>query len=505
MPLNKIISEKIRESFQSVLPVSVIILILCFILGFPASEILEFSFGAFMLVVGLILFSIGASASMMKLAEEIGRYITKKQKLWFLIVVTFLVGFMIIFAEPSVWVLADQFEAIPSSIFVLAIAFGAAIFLVFALIRILFQIPIRMLFLIGYILVIAVGLFVQSVRPDYIPVAFDSGGATTGPIAVPFIIALGLGVARTRSDDESYEDSFGLVGLTIMGPILSVLVLGLIWGSGYGEESASATLIEYLRRFLIQVGISVIPFLILFLVFGVILEKHSRKKNIRTLIGFLFTYVGLVLYLTGANAGFVSIGKRLGESIAMSENNWILIPLIMMLGFTIVAAEPAVMVLNKQVEDVTGGAISKKFMLFSMSLGVAIVCGLSMIRVLTGLSIWWVILPYYLLSMILTFFSPKIFTSIALDSGAAASGAITPAFLMPLVLGASSVIEGGNPLTDAFGLIAFISMSPLVTIQVLGMLSARKERKAAPTPETPVSETIINLREVENENSDNHR
>lgn len=497
--MNKILFEKIKDSLQSILPMTIIILIICLIFGVSAGEIGEFLLGAFMLIVGLVLFTLGASGSMMPLAENIGGYITKKRNLSFLIFLGFIIGFMITVSEPALWVLADQFVAIPSTTLLLAVASGVGIFVVVALLRIIFQVRLSVIFIVFYALIFTFAFFIN---PEFVPVAFDSGGATTGPMAVPFIMALGLGVSLTRGDKSSEEDSFGLVGVASIGPIISVLILGLIFSGGYESEAETLNLFGFILKYLFDVAVAIIPFLVFFFIFQIIIFKISRKKVIRTLIMFLYTYIGLVFFLAGANAGFVSIGAFLGQRFGTLEYlSWLLIPAGMLFGAVIVLAEPSVIVLNKQVEEVTSGAISKRAMMICMSLGVSIAIGLACIRVFTGINILWFLVPVYLTALILMFYVPKIFTAIAFDSGGAVSGAMTSTFLVPFVLGASSVIPGSNPLTDAFGLIAFVAMAPLITIQILGLIYKIK------TPKTSVVQTddeIINLtEEVTNSISEN--
>jgi hypothetical protein len=473
----KIILGKLLESIKATLPISVIILGVSLIIQIDTPLIISFIIGDILLILGLTLFSIGSSASMVSIAESIGIYIVKKRSLWIYILVAFLVGFMITIAEPALWVLADQFKTVVTEpVLIFSVSVGVGSFVVLALLRILTQFRLSTLFMISYFILFLVAIIVAQFNPEFIPVAFDSGGVTTGPMAVPFIMALGFGISKSRGDRASEEDSFGLIGVASIGPILSVLILGLFYEPVIPISDTSTTFMEYLVMNLIQMAIAILPFVLFFTIFQLIAFKLNKKRVITILIAFVYTYVGLVLFLTGANAGLVNIGHAIGNYFANLDFNWILIPLGMIFGFTIVAAEPSVVALNRQVEEVSAGAISRKFMMASLSVGVSIAIGLAILRVITGISIFYILIPGYILAIVLTQFTPKIFSSIAFDSGGAVSGAMTSAFLMPFALGASSTL-GTNILLDAFGLVAFVAMTPLITIQLLGLIYKMKQQK----------------------------
>ncbi len=496
--MNKILREKLKESLQAILPVAFVILVMSFLLQLQWSLIISFVIGVLLLIVGLVLFSIGASSSMMPIAEGIGRYITKRKSLTLLIVVAFLIGFMITAAEPDLWVLADQFESIPTITLIIAVAIGVGFFLAVALLRIVFQIRLAVLFIISYAIVFILTFLVLE---EFVPIAFDFGGASTGPITVPFIMALGLGVAYARSDANASDESFGLVGLCSLGPIIAVLILGLIHSPNYHGEETGHSFWTYLGSFSQSIGVALMPFLLFFIIFQILVIKSSKRELIKILIGFVFTFIGLVLFLTGANYGLLSLGSKIGEMIATLKHSWLLIPIGMILGFVIVAAEPAVGVLTKQVEEMTSGAISRKPLMATLSIGIAMAVGLGGLRILTGWSLLYFIVPGYIIALVLTFFVSDRFTAIAFDSGGAASGAMTASFLVPLALGASASIPGSNPLTDAFGLVALVAMTPLVTIQVLGLIYKRKTRYLREQME---SEEIIDVSEGNHEINHNH-
>lgn len=483
--MNRNLLEKIKESLSSVLPITIIVIILHFSLApMPKGLFMLFSIGAIMLIFGMGLFTLGADMSMMPMGERIGAELTKSRKLLLLVTISFLMGFMITVAEPDLQVLAGQVPSIPDVIIIGTVALGVGIFLVLAILRIVFQIKLSHMLILFYAVIFILAYFTPN---NFVPVAFDSGGVTTGPITVPFIMALGLGVAAVRGGKSAHDDSFGLVALCSVGPILAVLVLGLIYNSSGSYTEVVITEVNSLREafgvffhafpeYFQHVAIALLPIVIAFIIFQVFFLKLPKSQLIKMTVGVIYTYMGLVIFLAGVNIGFLPAGNFIGYALGALDNNWVLIPIGMIMGFFIVAAEPAVHVLNKQVEDVTGGAISKRSMLISLSLGVAVSIGIAMIRVLKGVSIWYFIVPGYAIAIILTFFVTPIFTGIAFDSGGVASGPMTATFMLPFAMGAADA-AGSNILTDAFGLVAMVAMTPLITIQILGVVYNIKTNK----------------------------
>lgn len=480
--MNQKLKEKISEALSSVLPITLIVLFLSItVIPMPVSTIVTFLMGAALLIVGMGFFSLGADIAMMPMGEAIGSQFTKIKKIGLILLMAFMMGFIITLAEPDLDVLAAQVASIPDMVLIFTVAAGVGIFLVIAILRILFHINLSRLLIVFYSLLFILAIFVPK---DFLAVAFDSGGVTTGPITVPFILALGVGLSSLRSDKDSPEDSFGLVALCSIGPILAVMLLGIV----YHPETATydqivipqlETMQDVTRQFTIElptfgkeVLLALVPICIFFVLFQVLTHYFGKKSLARISVGLLYTFIGLVLFLTGVNVGFIPVGNQLGFELA-SEHSWLLIPLGMIMGYFIVAAEPAVIVLNKQVEEVSGGAIPASAMKLSLSLGVAISVGLSMIRVLTGISILWFLIPGYGIAIALSFFVPKIFTSIAFDSGGVASGPMTTTFLLPFAMGACEAV-GGNIMTDAFGIVAMVAMTPLIAVQLMGLLYARR-------------------------------
>lgn len=488
--MNQILKEKIKESLAAVLPVTVIVLLInIFLVPMPAGTLVMFLIGALMLIVGMGLFTLGVDISMMPMGDGVGEQLSKTKKGWLVAGICFVIGVIITIAEPDLTVLANQITAIPNMVLILTVALGVGVFLLVSYLKIVFRIPLHIVLLVCYVAVFVLAFFVPG---NFLSVAFDSGGVTTGPITVPFIMALGVGLSSLRGDKRSEEDSFGLISLCSVGPILAVLILGILFNA---QDSAVSTaeLVEVeslqeaslffvfdLPHFLMEVAIALAPVMGFFILFQLITRKFRIRQLAKMGVGILYTYAGLVLFLTGANVGFMPAGQFIGAGLAALPFNWIIIPIGMLVGFFIVKAEPAVHVLNKQVEEITGGTISSKVMFMTLSIGVASSVGLAMVRVLTGISILWFVLPGYAIALGLSFVVPRIFSSVAFDSGGVASGPMTATFLLALSMGASEAV-GGNVMTDAFGVVAMVAMTPLITIQVLGLIFKIKTKGAEQT------------------------
>lgn len=507
--MNPKLKEKIQEAFSSVLPISAIVLVLSTLLvPMSIGTIVMFVVGAALLVVGMGFFSLGADMSMMPMGEGIGIQFTKTKKLWLVIGACFLMGLIITIAEPDLQVLANQVPAVPNNTLVMSVAVGVGVFLVIALLRILFRISLSKMLIGFYIVVFGLSILVPD---NFVSLAFDAGGVTTGPITVPFILALGTGLAHIRSDKGSQDDSFGLVALCSIGPILAVMILGICYNP---QEATYApvdipvveTMQDVLRQFAVElphyakeVISAVLPICAFFVIFQLISRRFRKRQLAKISVGMVYTLIGLVLFLTGVNVGFIPVGSLLGSELAAAPYKWILVPLGMLIGYFIVAAEPAVHVLNKQVEDISAGAIPSSAMNICLSLGVAVSVGLSMVRVLTGVSIYCFLIPGYIIALLLTFKVPKIFTGIAFDSGGVASGPMTSTFLLPFAMGVCEGV-GGNVLTDAFGIVAMVAMTPLIAIQLMGLLY-KKRIDAAAEDDTGADDIddIIDYEEVTND------
>lgn len=484
--MNEQLKNQFSDSMKSVLPITGIVLLLALTIApIEMGTLGIYIVGAILLIVGMVLFTLGVEMSLTPMGSHIGAHLTKSKNLWLMVIIAFVMGFFITIAEPDLAVLAKQVPGIPNMTLIVVVGIGVGIFLVVGFLRIVFQKRLNVLFVLFYAIVFGVGIFTSA---NYVPVAFDSGGVTTGPITVPFILALGVGIASVRSGKGSSEDDgFGLVGLGSIGPILAVMVLGIFYpgtpevdpiiiANPANTHEMLFLFFEAIPLYLKEVGIALSPILITFLIFQVIFLHIPIKQLLRICVGSVYTYLGLVLFLTGVNVGFLPVGSLIGHVIGSLDFAWILLPIGMVIGFFIVAAEPAVYVLNAQVEDLTGGTISRKAMMTALSMGVSVSVGLGMIRVLTGISIWWIIVPGYALALLMAFIVPPVFTAIAFDSGGVASGAMTATFLLPFTMGACQAL-GGNIMQDAFGIVAMVAMTPLIAIQGLGLLYMAKERK----------------------------
>ena len=479
--------EKLLEALQAVLPIAAIVLVLCFTVA-PVSPsiLLCFLLGAAMIVLGIMSFTLGAEMSMTPMGERVGAVITKSRKLPVILGIGFLLGFLITISEPDLQVLANQVPAIPNTTLILSVAAGVGLFLVFAFLRMLIGISLPRLLVLFYSIIFLLAVFVPR---EFLAVAFDSGGVTTGPMTVPFIMALGVGVSAIRGDRHAADDSFGLVAMCSVGPILAVLILGIVFRASDStyippvlpEVSDSVELWQLfhvsLPTYLKEIAGSLLPIIVMFGIFQFVALHMDGRSLGRIAVGLAYTYVGLVLFLTGANVGFMPAGNYLGQVLAGQSFRWIIIPIGMLIGYFIVKAEPAVYVLNKQVEEVTDGAISAQAMGTALSAGVSISVGLAMVRVLTGISILWFLVPGYVFAIGISFVVPKLFTAIAFDAGGVASGPMTATFLLPLAQGAC-VAVGGNIVTDAFGVVAMVAMTPLITVQLMGLVAQLKTRKA---------------------------
>ena len=488
MRINPQLLEKIRESLSSVLPITAIVLLLSVTLvPLTPGALVLFLFGSLLLIVGVGVFTLGVDMSMTPMGGGIGAYMSRARHMSVPLLIAFALGMLITIAEPDLTVLAQQVPAIPNQVLILTVAAGVGLFLVIALLRVMLKIPLSRLLVVFYLAAFALAiLFTPN---DFIPVSFDSGGVTTGPITVPFIMALGVGAASVRSDKNSTSDSFGLVALCSIGPVLSVLVLGVC----YAPDSASytpaalpdiATTRDAAREFAAaiphyagEVAAAMVPICAMFLLFQLLTRRFKRTQLLRIVSGLIYTYVGLVMFLTGVNVGFMPAGQLIGAAIAGGGAPFLLIPIGMLMGYFIVGAEPAVHVLVKQVEEVSMGSISQGAMKQGLAIGVAVSIGIAMLRVLTGISILWFLIPGYAISLALTFFVPQLFTGVAFDAGGVASGPMTATFLLPFAMGACEA-AGGNLMTDAFGLVALVAMTPLVTIQLLGLAGRVKKRLA---------------------------
>ena len=495
--LNQKLKEKTLESLSAVLPITAIVMLISiFFVPMELGSIVMFLVGAVMLIVGMGFFQLGAEMAMTPIGEGIGAGMSKTKHLWLLLTIGFMMGLIITISEPDLQVLAEQVPSVPNYTLIFTVAIGVGVFLALAILRIRYQIDLSMMLIIFYLFLLGISCFVPK---DFFAVAFDSGGVTTGPMTVPFIMAMGVGLASVRSDKNAASDSFGLVALSSVGPILAVLVLGCFFKPTTAEYSLTDVASVVTTRdvalvfakgvpiYLQEVMISLLPILAVFVIFQLLSRRYRKREIMKVFIGFAYTYIGLVLFLCGVNVGFAPVGAYLGRELAALPYKWILVPIGALIGYYIVKAEPAIQVLNHQVESVTSGAISVKSMNRCMSIGVSISVGLAMLRVIAGIPIMWIIVPGYVLALVLSRIVPKIFIGIALDSGGVASGPMTSTFLLPLSIGTCEALDG-NLMTDAFGVVALVALTPLIAIQLMGLIYQIKVQKMQKTDTRPAVE-----------------
>ena len=481
--------KKIKESVISVVPIMAIVVILHFTIA-PLGEgqLLQFIVGGILLIFGLSTFLVGAEIGMVPFGQRVGSALTRKRNLLLMLLASFAIGFAITIAEPDVQVLAvqvaDIMPGMNKGMLLFMIAIGVGLFLMLGTGRIIMQIPLRYLLIGFYIALFGICSFVDS---GFVGVAFDAGGATTGPITVPFIMAMGVGVASAGRREHAREgdDSFGLVGLASIGPIAAVAVFGLTSGGSMAETAAaqtteavhsvSAVFLSILPHVMEEIALALLPLFVIFIVFQIVLLKLPAGQVRRMLFGLVYAYIGLVIFMIGVSGGFSPVGKSLGYALG-NYSTATLVPVGFLLGAVVVCAEPAVWILTQQIEEISGGYIQRKVMFVALSISIALAVVLGMLRVVTGMSIWYVLVPGYVLALILTKYCPQLFTAIAFDSGGVASGPMATTFVLSLTLGASAAC-GGNPATDAFGMIAMIAMAPLITIQILGMIFSQLEKR----------------------------
>ncbi len=491
---------KFKETLTSVLPVMFIVVILgSTVAKLSGSVLFRFLAGGVFVIIGLTLFLLGVDIGILPMGERSGAALTAKKNLPLLLITSFFIGFIVTVAEPDVQVLANQVKGIDSSVnkwaLVAMIACGVGFFVALGVLRTVMSLPLNVVLSVSYVIVFLVAFAIPA---KFQGVAFDSGGATTGPMTVPFIMSLGMGVAAVRgSSGKAQDDSFGLTGIASIGPIAAVCVYGIILSGKAGNIiNSPAVTVDNIEN--VSYGLSVFfkmlpdvtgevlsalaPLAFMAFVFQLFLIKLPPFQVMRMIAGFILCFIGLVLFLTGAQGGFMSAGQNLGAVLGYNAcssvtGSLILILTALVFGAVVVCAEPAVWVLTQQVEAVSGGTIKRKIMLLALSSGVSVSVALSMLRVLLGFSLWYILIPGYLIALTLTFVSPKLFTGIAFDSGGVASGPMTSTFILSFALGASSAV-GGNPATDAFGVIALVAMTPLIAIQILGIIySVSKERE----------------------------
>ncbi len=470
----KELRSKIWEALISTLPITVIVYIMALLPWFSISgrELIDFSISAVLLILGIGLFNLGADLAMTPMGTHVGAGLSRQKKLGLLLSVCFVLGMLITIAEPDLKVLANQVGSVMNGdVLIWTVGIGVGAFLMIAIMRVVFKRTLGSILMLFYMLLFALALILlEQGKAALLPMAFDSGGVTTGPITVPFIMALCVGISSVLGDRKSQENSFGMVALCSIGPILAVLLLGVFSKNElqYSYAAGHHSFLEIVLGQLKGVGIALGLIVVFFFICQLIFLKLPKRQLLRIGVGVLFTYLGLVLFLTAVEMGFNPIGYKLGMELA-KLNKWLLIPLGTCMGVLVVLAEPAIHVLNSQVQEVTGGYVTKKSMLMGLCIGVGAAIGLSMVRIVFDFSLIYYIIPGYFISLGLSLFVPRVYTAIAFDSGGVASGPLTSGFILPFAVGACMGVQGADAvLRDAFGVVAMVAMAPLITIQLLG-------------------------------------
>jgi hypothetical protein len=484
-----ILTHKLKEVSLAVLPITVLVLLINFAitpLGF--SLLARFMIGAILVIIGLAVFLFGIDIGITPIGIQMGSSLIKTKKLWVITLVSFVAALFICVAEPDLHILAGQVNEVTSGLIsktslVIVVSAGIAVLFTCGLFRIIRNIPLYLMLTALYGIVFVLSLFTPH---EFIGIAFDASGATTGALTVPFILAMAIGVSTLKKDSKmSEKDSFGLVAITSVGAIISVLVMGMIQGkppmhalvTNVASDSESI-LQPFFHKLPIVALESLLPLLVIYIASNFLMFKLPKRAFVKILVGLLYTYIGLVIFMTGVNAGFMDIGKLIGYKVASLENKAVFIFTGFLLGSLTILAEPAVHILTKSVEKVTSGYIKRKAVLISLSIGIGIAVSLSAIRILTpGMQLWHVLLPGYLISIGLAYISPKIFVGIAFDSGGVASGPMTATFILAFTQGAAEAVETASVLTDGFGMIAMVALLPLIALQILGIIYKTKSKK----------------------------
>ena len=481
------LDEKLKESVISVMPVSLLVFALSLTpwVDISGRELFVFIVAAFLLVLGIGLFNLGADMAMTPMGQYIGQGLTASKKMGILLGVGFAMGLLITIAEPDLAVLAEQVKAVMNgSLLIVTVGVGVGLLLLIGVVKIVFHMDLTNLLMFFYMALFCLAaLLIDSGKGSLMAMSFDSGGVTTGPITVPFIMALGVGIALTVGGRNASENSFGLIALCSVGPILAVLALSLLSKGSLNYEMADYSMGNVFSEGTfhlffdkcLEVGKSLFLVVLFFFVLQFLVLRLPKSKIFQILFGILYTFVGLVLFLAAVEMAFM-LGFKIGSQLS-SHSPLIIIIFAFIIGNVVVLAEPAVHVLNNQVQEITGGEVTKRQMMMALSLGVGISIGLSVLRVYLGFSVLYYLIPGYVISLGLSFFVPKLYTAIAFDSGGVASGPLTSSFILPMVIGVCATLQGESAVLDfAFGVVAMVAMTPLITIQSLGFKSVMTVR-----------------------------
>lgn len=486
--------DKLKEVLQSVLPITILVTILHFTIApLPGIEFSRFLFGALLIIMGLAVFLFGVDIGITPIGNYLGKEIARSNSLKFVLMMGLILGFFISIAEPDLIILSNQVSevtdgAIPSTVLLVVVSVGIAFMMTIGLFRIVYRFPLRNIFFVIYTLIFLLTIFSSN---DLFAIAFDASGSTTGALTVPFMLALATGVASLNHDSKSAEiDSFGLVGVASSGAILSVLILGLFTGDGGITGTLSVDIGAYtswvvpftdtLPHMALETVLSIAPILIILVCYNLFIAKRKMQKAEfkRVMLGLLYLYIGLVLFLTGVNAGFLNVGRQLGMTIAGMDSKWPVLFIGLLLGLVVILAEPAVYVLTHQIEYVTNGSVKRSVVLVFLSVGVGLAVLLSVVRVLVPeILLWHYLVPGYIIALVLAFRVPNLFVGMAFDAGGVASGPMTATIILAFIQGVAEITPHSNVLLDGFGMIAMVAMMPILSLQLLGAIYQRRSKK----------------------------
>jgi len=493
MAILNVITSKFKDVFFSVLPITIIVLVLNFTIS-PMDTVLivRFLIGSILVIIGLTIFLLGVDIGITPLGDYTGSSLAKTNKLWIVLSGGLILGFFISIAEPGLMVLASQVNLvtsgqIPGMMILIVVSIGLAIILSLGFLRVFFNIPLYKFLLAIYFLIFLLAIFASR---EFLAIAFDASGATTGIMAVPFILALSVGISKLKKDSKASEnDSFGLVALASSGAIIAVLVLDIFISPDEftaalesrisDSKSIIKPFIKIIPTYLLESFMAILPLFVILLVLNKIFFNLKKKELRKLLTGFTFAFVGLLVFLIGVNAGFMDVGTSLGNNLALLDNKAYIIVIGFVIGAVTILAEPAVYVLTHQIEDVTSGYVKRKAVSATLAIGVGLAVALSVIRVLVpGIQLWHYLLPGYIICLTMMFFTPELFVGIAFDAGGVATGPVTATFTLAFIQGAAHAFEGADLMADGFGMIAMVAMMPIITLQGLGMIFAIKTKGA---------------------------
>ncbi len=488
-----VIKDKFKEVLSSIIPITLLVVILNFtIVPLETTVFIKFLLGVAFIIVGLTIFLFGVDIGITPIGNTMGEAIAKTNKIWFVVAAGFILGFFISIAEPDLHILAAQVDMVTGGLIsklsiVVVVSIGIAIMLAIGLARIVFNVPLYKLLTVIYAVIFILALFAS---PEFLAISFDASGATTGALTVPFMLALAMGVSALKKDSKASEkDSFGLVAIASAGAILAVIVMNIVKGTNkmtgsldthtQVSDSVIAPFLKQIPKIAMEISIALAPIVVIFIIYQIFTRKLTKKTVRKVLSGIVLTFIGLVIFLVGVNAGFMDVGTKIGFELATLDNKIYLITIGFILGFVTILTEPAVYVLTHQIQDVTSGYVKRKVVMMSLSIGVGAAVALSMIRILVpGLQLWHYLLPGYIIAIAMTYFVPKLFVGMAFDSGGVASGPMTATFILAFAQGAAQSIEGADVLVDGFGMIAMVALTPIIALQTLGFIYKLKSKKS---------------------------